>query len=265
MEPVENLNIETNSQNRKIKLLKETLKEADFKIDDLEYKIKEEQKKNQELSKINSKNINIIKEKDVIIQNLEGIIIQEKNKNNKLEIDVKNLKTKSSRSLLEPLLENTTYDFINDRNSTENELSKEIKNINKKLEKEKQKSEEIQKENINYKQTLENLEKEFKDQNIIFNDYVLKIKMLEDLNNNYEKMISKQKSRSQMNKDLSLDEELHISEFKENLNALKTEIEHLNNLKNNLENNIYEMTSTLEQLEIKHSKFYKIKKFCCFF
>lgn len=256
---------ETNSQNKKIKLLKETLKEADFKIDDLEYKIQEEQKKNQSLSKINSKNNDMIKEKDIVIQKLEDIILQEKNKNSKLEFDIKNLKNKSSKSLLEPLLENTTYDFINDKNSTENEL----KSVQKKLEKEKQKCDEIQKENLNYKQTLQTLEKELNENKNILSDYVLKIKILEDLNNNYEKMINKQSStqNTEQNsiKDISLDEELHIISMKEKIITLKDEIKHLNHVKSVLESNIYDMTTTLEQLEIKHSKFYKIKKFCCFF
>jgi hypothetical protein len=267
METIENN--KTNSQNKKIQLLKETLKEADLKIDDLEYKIKEEQNKNQTLTKTNSKNNDIIKEKEIIIQKLEDIIVQEKNKNSKLEFDIKNLKIKSSRSLLEPLLENTTYDFINDKNSTE----KELKNINKKLEKEKQKCEEIQKENLISKQTLEKLEKELNENRSILNDYNLKIKMLEDLNNNYEKMINKQSSlqNKEQNKEqnnveyMSLDEELHITALKEKLITLKDEIKHLNNVKSVLESNIYDMTTTLEQLEIKHSKFYKMKKFCCFF
>ena len=266
MEPIDDENNQTNNQNKKIKLLKETLREADFKIDDLEYKIKDEQKKNQVLSKTNSKNIEVIKEKEIVIQKLEEIILQEKNKNSKLETDVKNLKIKSSKSLLEPLLENTTYDFIDDRNSTENEL----KNISKKLEKERQKSEEIKKENASYKQTLENLEKELNENKKQMNDYNLKIKMLEDLNNNCEKMLQKQKTTkndvfTENFSETTLHQEIYLSNLKENINTLKDEIKHLTNVKSILESNIYDMTTTLEQLEIKHSKFCKIKKFCCFF
>lgn len=235
-----------NNQTKKIKILKETLREADSKIDDLEYKIQEEQKKNQNLTKINSKNMDIIKEKDIIIQNLEDTIIQEKNKINKLENDIKNSKTKPSRSLLEPLLENTTYNFSNEYEYKDNN-KEELKIIKKKLE-------EIRKENLNYKQHLEKLEKDT-------SEYCLKIKMLEDLNNNYEQKIQKHTNNVVQNNkkyDISLEDEIYISASQNNLNILKTEIEKLNSVKNNLENNIYDLSSTLEN---KNSK----KKICCFF
>ena len=63
----------------------------------------------------------------------------------------------------------------------------------------------------------------------------------------------------------TLEQEIYLSNLKENINTLKDEIKHLTNVKSILESNIYDMTTTLEQLEIKNSKFCKIKKFCCFF